>query len=685
MISDQFLVLLEADNFITYEGNPADYQELVDPKDHEHTAKITGVKTFDNGSRALDQFLQTHTSYNPTDVPKFDGSPESKKNRKSYLYGITLIPLNDSDDKEYAHVIAVKILKKGKTNQDTRNTIYYVFYSDYGVDDSEITIDTLPITPRGTGIGSDDTNRRNFWNYKASNRQNTKNQDKLKPDNFSNLSNRSISSDRNTFISSNGVNQDAEFSAAEQERIDVENDRLTRAIRGSKRITLGNIESLVRTQRGKHANNTYFSKKKTGYLADLLAVFLKTPNNPQSIYPLKLTNSSKFDAVNTAHGIQGANSITTDFTEVIHPIALLTGNCTGNAKDMVIKFFGASGWDEIKEKAVISYPSATNYPLIDSEVFYPTDGGRGYSRLMVSSKKGGQKASFSGLNGAWTEAQQLARDSWIKDVVPKISNDFEFAAAWIVLQIGLRNLTGNAAKQYWLEAAEYLDIESGGDNIINEVVEKINAGTAFSQLVIWIYNHSAMIQVDTYVEEGGNDDNKPTVLNNIVATWPSQLVDSVKLEPGAAGVYLGVNGRKVDLLATAPELPDREGTTRSGADAEKTKLSHYGNMDPSKANPLQQVPQAAARVGAGRNTEYDPNIKINAAVSQLNSIGIKQSMYDQALDMATKKINGWSHQALTPAKQAELEKYKQIAKLIRTAKGAAIAESSSILRGILNR
>jgi hypothetical protein len=349
---------------------------------------------------------------------------------------------------------------------------------------------------------------------------------------------------------------------------------------------------------------------------------------------------------------------------------------------MVIKFFGASGWDEIRDKAVISFPG-NNFPLIDSEVFYPTESGRGFSRLMISSKKGGQAASFKGLNGAWTEAQQLARDSWTKEVMPRISNDFEFAAAWTVLQIGLRDLQGSQAKAFWIEAAEYLDLDSENENIIDSVVEKINAGTAFSQLVIWIYNHSAMIQVDTFVEEGGNDDNKPTVLNNIVATWPSQLADSVKLEPGAGGVYLAVNGRKVDLLTTTPELRDMPGTTQSGDDAKRTKLGHYGNMDPNKANPLQQVPNAGARVGANRNAEYDPTIKINAAVSQLNSLGIKQSMYDQALDMATRKINGLAHQALNPTKQAELEKYKQVVKLIRTAKSGAIAESSSILKGIL--
>jgi hypothetical protein len=527
MLSDEFFLLLES-RFVQPTSNGVS-QRLINPDDGT-SAVVRKVFSVNN--------------------------EENYDEIRSYIEQGAIV-LNNRGNKRWSRVIEVE------TTKNTR--IKYIYYSNReSIVDDEILLRSLPVDSTGTLN----------WHTVDVTTRTLQAQDSLSPSKLSNLSDLSFSAPENEFTSKAGLNDRGEFTKDEQDRINDDNERLKQAIKGDDLITVDNIAELVRTQTGRG-----FTEKKTNYLANLLKVFTEKTNSPNSIFPLKLTGGSTVIGTSSAIGISDSNSITVNFMEVIHPIALLTGNCRGNGKDMLLSYLEADSWDDLKKNAKISYPTG-NYPLIDSEIFYPSEKGRGFTRVMVSSKKaGGMTVSFAGINGAWKECQQLANEKWNKEVKPLIDGDFEYFAAWTILELFLSSASGEEALAKWREAAEYLELEEN-DDVITAVSEKLNEGNAFSELVIWIYNHSAMIQVDTYEDEhGGHGKDKATVLTNIVATWPSQLAEKVRIEkPTGGNVYsrvkLNVNGREV-ANTVAPKLSDRDGTTQSDERSRVTKMSDY--------------------------------------------------------------------------------------------------------------
>jgi len=77
-----------------------------------------------------------------------------------------------------------------------------------------------------------------------------------------------------------------------------------------------------------------------------------------------------------------------------------------------------------------------------------------------------------------------------------------------------------------------------------EITDTLNNSSRFNDLVTWLLNHSALVQIDLFAAKddayGGR-----MVVTNIVATWPSTQVDSIKLISGTADdlrFMIAVNG-----------------------------------------------------------------------------------------------------------------------------------------------
>jgi hypothetical protein len=119
----------------------------------------------------------------------------------------------------------------------------------------------------------------------------------------------------------------------------------------------------------------------------------------------------------------------------------------------------------------------------------------------------------------------------------------------------------------------------------------INKTPEFSQLVTWIFNHSATVQVNTHTDK---QDGK-LILSNITATWPSQTVDSAELVASGGeniNFSISVNGYKQKFGNTGSDLVDRPRTAeRDSTDSIISAKDYpgYYSMDIKNTGQLRQL------------------------------------------------------------------------------------------------
>jgi hypothetical protein len=151
----------------------------------------------------------------------------------------------------------------------------------------------------------------------------------------------------------------------------------------------------------------------------------------------------------------------------------------------------------------------------------------------------------------------------------------------------------------------------------NKIAQLLNGDPKFSETCAWVLNHSAIIQVDLYTSKdskkttteargrasSGADYGGAVVVTNVVATWPSTRVDSIKLLENAAGsdmrFILSVNGY-------AQQFPERAASQKySDTDFKDSILAQHGDRDDSDLTTAKDWRNAG--VGAPRTAVEIPD------------------------------------------------------------------------------
>jgi hypothetical protein len=514
-----------------------------------------------------------------------------------------VVQLNSPDGKKYAQVAtlykAVFDSTTRKLSKSSEVERIYVIYTNargfvWNTNPNEAPQNRLPTRYEYVELGGEGTGGK-YWQPFLDKVQSSKKRDALKPSDF-----RSIIA-----------------------RIEATNQQVSNQILKSKGINFFTLRQVIEKNRSNSKFSTY-PRFKRQYLSELLANFIDHPD--QKPYPLILVNYGDYSQPGEAAtdeykssaykdamksdllsktGLERIQSLTTDFMEIVHPLALVNNNLTGNANKKILEFLGASSYDELKRGASIQFHAAgegarTNTPLIDSTVYYQ---GR---KVEISSKKaGGMGASLKNLADKFEEV--LNSDAAM-DFNRLLSTDPRYSQASGFLGNIIRAGRGEQYKVAFnfvspgdLEVAnrvkeslrsspatEHLSQQmlSGigfSDKIATiyeqnklktipkkfnqwqllmtaiwtSVTNELNSNPAFGNLVTWIFNHAAVIQVDTHTQEIKTKSGRAEVLTNIIGTWPSQTVETVKLSPTMAGenvkYSLLINGYKDQSFSAGDE------------------------------------------------------------------------------------------------------------------------------------
>lgn len=586
-----------------------------------------------------------------------------------------IIPLNsptytqdgESKQKRYAHILSIQVTSGPREDE----IIYYVIYTNSDKFDWDINPSTaiiakdqskeinpenfsrLPTTIDNSVVSKDKAGPAiNYWQPFYSSKKTSQAVDRIKPSNISGLANNDLAFNKPSDLSSLDDKKKQYWektfgkkidSMTEKQKETAVNDYLVKQIKNPGRIGLQQInqdiqqntriQQLILGSRartvGKNYQRSFFPQKKKQFLSDLLEPFIANPNNPRAIYPLEILDDSTPEKMMSKVGIQDTGSITSDFMEVIHPIALMTGNTTGNAQRMVLEFLGAKSYAELQKNALISYGGTSTEQLVDSYILNQVDGK--VRKLMISSKSGGgMPAKLRSLKVAYDEVMRnpTARKMFEDEILD--NSDIRYIKAWNFIETIMDSTNYLAAfdlatkfriatsedaqlfeklvQQYGLEKEEPVDTddEDSDDEQIKEgkhqvkkipdeimrgfsngvkaayksaeensnqvarlvnglwktMIVEIQSSPAFSNIVSWLFNHSATVQVNTHSSTKGNR----FVLNNITATWPSQAVERADLVIEKKGIGVSfkimINGYQEKFGTDDTGLSDRAGTVK---------------------------------------------------------------------------------------------------------------------------
>jgi hypothetical protein len=162
-----------------------------------------------------------------------------------------------------------------------------------------------------------------------------------------------------------------------------------------------------------------------------------------------------------------------------------------------------------------------------------------------------------------------------------------------------QNLISDIAEEFSVKSTDPKESEK---EYFSRVFLAVANSNEFKQLVIWIFNHSATIQIDTRADYGDSDRKQPGVISNIVATWPTQLASSVEVSDDGNDIKLVVDGRTENFTT---ELRDRDDVEYgSTGDAENNyRPSDYSNARGQvNLNKLQRYGGGTNSVDYGRST-----------------------------------------------------------------------------------
>lgn len=272
------------------------------------------------------------------------------------------------------------------------------------------------------------------------------------------------------------------------------------------------------------------------------------------------------------------------FCELLHPIALQTGNYKGNAGDAAAKFLEGVGF----AGCTINFGNDKTEGLSDSILIAP-DG----RKIKVSSKGAkGAEASAKNLADAVKELQD-SNPAMVKkhqDVINMVEEMVQAGQGGAPLKLGVRFgiideddandiiKFRKLPRLYTLnDALEFMSPKLGKlararatndpDNVnvyfhamaavAHKVAEHVNQTTNFSQAASEILNNGALVQVYTKATEGLNG----WTLNSFDTVWPSNTVTGVAFSAGKTYYSTGIKGNftfKI-LRNGAKDVPDETG------------------------------------------------------------------------------------------------------------------------------
>lgn len=266
------------------------------------------------------------------------------------------------------------------------------------------------------------------------------------------------------------------------------------------------------------------------------------------------------------------------FCELVHPIALQTGNYSGNAGDAAARFLGKGGF----AGASINFGTDKTEGLSDSIMIAP-DG----KKIRVSSKgAGGAEASSKNLIDAASELDPATAKKY-QDTIDIVTEINKLGQSGAPLALGVRykiiskedaddimnfrkmpTTSLTAALQMGISPKLKSLIKDRGtkdpDNlnlyfhsmaaVAHAVAEHVNENTNFSDAASAILNNGALVQVYTKARDGGD----AWTVTGFQSVWPSTTVTGVKFSAGKTYYSTGIKGNftfKI-LKNGAKDVPD---------------------------------------------------------------------------------------------------------------------------------
>jgi hypothetical protein len=297
------------------------------------------------------------------------------------------------------------------------------------------------------------------------------------------------------------------------------------------------------------------------------------------------------------------------FCEILQPIALQTGQYTGNAGEAAEIFLGGTF-----SNAVISFDDSKNAGLSDSILTNP-DG----KIVKVSSKGGaGAKASVSNLLDSIEEMKQTQAGKKLirkyQETIDMVNEMKKEGQAGAPLMLGVMFGVINEK-----EANQITDLKSQGPidlddidsipitsrlkkmainrstktpestnlyyhllaEVAHKAADKVNSDTNFSKVAADILNNGALVQVYTKAKEG-----KDTwILQEFNTVYPGESIKGVYLSAGKTYYSTGIKGNftfKIDK--------------GSGVEKDKEEVS---SVEPKSKKPKSDLAKAASTITRG--------------------------------------------------------------------------------------
>lgn len=603
--------------------------ELSSPTDRE-LAVVRGIADFDLNDDAQNAEFQRQLNH-------YMSVSGSRRGNPDYPSVINL-NVDETGEDRYAHCVVIEVIagtRRGKRfmyvvydNNENKVWSNYAGTTDRNVDLSRpggkeklariLSVNMLPVEPTMNGEPPAETRgvrAANYWQVVDIGATSVRARDRIKPNQLSTLANTEREMwERHPVYQAAIEKYNLARESGDREAIKIAKAELATAADRSKRVgptdemlgpqssmNASNIVNLVATSKarssGRNKFRSFFPARKKEYLTELINKFIENPNNPNSVFPMTIVDNVDPRSTMTNIGIGNAKSVTTDFMEIVHPIAVTSGNVTGNARNMILEFLGARSYEELMKTATISYGGSNTEKLVDSYVF--NKGKNGTRKILLSSKSNkGSPASVKSLEVAKNEVLKnpQSKKMWEREVEQNdeygdallfldtiIKNkDYSWQGATeFASEIGLiENQDRNTIAQLAAALGKNVKDNSETDNELNEarntgvditqfynqfspelkdiyddsryigkndvweqligglwddIITFVNKSTAFGNIVVWLFNHSATIQVNTRTQEQTKNGVKRLTLNNIVATWPTQLVETAQLTLGASG------------------------------------------------------------------------------------------------------------------------------------------------------
>lgn len=392
-------------------------------------------------------------------------------------------------------------------------------------------------------------------------------------------------------------------------------------LKSQRTITVKNIADLVARSTYSPTDNTLNNlssaelkhreaqkQQQTPLLSAILGAYIKRPDRGSGVYPLQVLP----DVADLRQwGTAVENSVAIDFGEVVAPVALVTGNATGNAVRLSREMLGATT-SELMRGATIHFNAGAGDQLYDSFIEYRGKVVGLSSKGHVAGAPASAGTSISSLGHAINEVKAspaalkrlkpLLRDPQNKrmfDTISILADEAGHGLKWDktlrILNLidraynttdmysdirhiktlstderaNMKRLTGGLS-QYIRDKISAASARRKEDSSAfakflraanTEITTALNSDPRFSEVCTWVLNHSNTVQIDLYTSKStvkeargrvGPDYGGALVVTNIVATWPSTRVDTVKLLENVTDLrfMLGVNGYE-------QQFPDR--------------------------------------------------------------------------------------------------------------------------------